>query len=68
VTPMDLKAAAVISYCRSRNYPEPVPEYPFCPGRKYRADLAFVEQRVLRGRLRHRRGMPGVPAASGRRA
>jgi hypothetical protein len=43
---MDVKAAAILAYCKARNYPEPVPEYPFCPGRKYVADLCWPQPDV----------------------
>jgi hypothetical protein len=44
---IDVKAAALIAYCQGRGYPVPVAEYRFCPGRKWLADLAFVERGVL---------------------
>ena len=42
----DLSAAAVAAYCRSRGYPDPVPEYRFHPTRKWCFDLAFPAERV----------------------
>jgi Protein of unknown function (DUF559) len=37
-----------LAACRIAGLPEPVPEYPFAaPDRKYRADFAFVEQKVI---------------------
>ncbi len=43
---MDGKAAAVLCYCRSRGYPEPVPEFQFAPPRKYLADLCWPQPEV----------------------
>jgi Protein of unknown function (DUF559) len=37
-----------LAACRVAGLPEPVPEYPFAaPERKYRADFAFVEHKVI---------------------
>ncbi len=43
---MDGKAASVIAYCRSRDYPEPECELRFHPSRKFAFDLAFVSDRL----------------------
>lgn len=56
-------AAAVVSYCRSRGYPEPMSEFVFHPGRLWRLDLAWPGQKValefhgaVHARGRHTRG------------
>ena len=41
-----LAVAAVRAYCAQRGYPEPAPEYPFHPARRWRFDLAFPAERV----------------------
>jgi len=37
---------AVVMYCRSRGYPEPVAEHPFHPTRGWRFDLAWPARMV----------------------
>ena len=36
-----------LSLCAAQGFPEPVPEYKFCPGRRWAADFAFRELRTL---------------------
>jgi hypothetical protein len=40
-TAIDVKAAVVREYCRSRAYPVPAMEVRFCPGRKWRFDCSW---------------------------
>lgn len=43
---VDLKAALIQQYCRSRGYPEPLAECEFVPGRKYLADVCWPQNGV----------------------
>jgi hypothetical protein len=38
--------ATVVSYCRARDYPEPEAEFRFHPSRRWRWDVAWVDERV----------------------
>jgi very-short-patch-repair endonuclease len=43
---VDLRVALVAAWCRQQRLPEPVAEYRFAPPRRWRFDLAFVNEKI----------------------